>query len=196
MSTLIDGVYSIGWAIEDICSRNSLTTHYNTHSLRLKQEEWVILEELAPLLGVCTVMFYLSCTTNYLCRLSMMFPLRCRAQGSPLLAPSFHTLTTSQMWLMTSRTTNQSTLPFDLLPSEASPFSINVIPRPTNPMCTELPWVCYIHSCIWSNIANPIMKLWTLDTSCTIYKTKNGSVNGLMKSRILCATSTTNSIPM
>ena len=46
-------------AIKDICSRNSLTTYYNTHSLRLKQEEWVILKELAPLLGVCTVMFYL-----------------------------------------------------------------------------------------------------------------------------------------
>lgn len=39
-------------AIEDICSKKSLVVQYNTRHLKLKREEWVILEQLEPLLGV------------------------------------------------------------------------------------------------------------------------------------------------
>ena len=40
-------------AIEDICSKKSVVALYKTCPLKLKQEEWIILEELSPLLGVC-----------------------------------------------------------------------------------------------------------------------------------------------
>jgi len=40
--------------IEDICSKNSITSRYDTRPLKLRHEEWRILEELSPLLGVCT----------------------------------------------------------------------------------------------------------------------------------------------
>ena len=39
-------------AIEDICSKNSLVAQYKTRPLKLKREEWVILQQLSPLLGV------------------------------------------------------------------------------------------------------------------------------------------------
>ena len=39
--------------IEDICTKNSIVTQYKTRPLKLKREEWVILDELSPLLGVC-----------------------------------------------------------------------------------------------------------------------------------------------
>lgn len=44
-------------AIEDICSRKSSAKQYNTGPLKLKREEWLILEELAPLLGVRMITF-------------------------------------------------------------------------------------------------------------------------------------------
>lgn len=40
-------------AIEDICTKRSLVSQYNTGPYKLKREEWEILEELSPLLGVC-----------------------------------------------------------------------------------------------------------------------------------------------
>lgn len=53
-------------AINDICSRESITALYNTGALRLKQEEWVILEQLGSLLDVCAILFRLiSCATEY-----------------------------------------------------------------------------------------------------------------------------------
>ena len=39
--------------IEDVCSKKSVVALYKTHPLKLKREEWIILEELSPLLGVC-----------------------------------------------------------------------------------------------------------------------------------------------
>jgi len=39
-------------AIEDICSKKSLVAQYKTRPLKLKREEWVILQQLSPLLGV------------------------------------------------------------------------------------------------------------------------------------------------
>jgi hypothetical protein len=44
-------------AIEDICSKKSLVAQYKTRPLKLKREEWDILEQLSPLLGVCTALF-------------------------------------------------------------------------------------------------------------------------------------------
>jgi len=46
--------------IEDVCSKKSLTAQYDTRPLKLKREEWRILEELSPLLGVC-IMTPISC---------------------------------------------------------------------------------------------------------------------------------------
>ena len=43
-------------AIEDICSKKSLTVLYDMCCLKLKWEEWVLLEELSPLLGVHILM--------------------------------------------------------------------------------------------------------------------------------------------
>jgi hypothetical protein len=43
-------------AIEDICTRKSYVAKYNTGRLKLGREEWLILMELEPLLGVC-IMF-------------------------------------------------------------------------------------------------------------------------------------------
>lgn len=40
--------------IEDICSKKSLVVRYNTRPLKLSREEWEILEQLSPLLGVRT----------------------------------------------------------------------------------------------------------------------------------------------
>ena len=51
-SLMISRTIHLKPAIEDICSRNSLTKLYNTHSLRLKQEEWVILEYSSALVVV------------------------------------------------------------------------------------------------------------------------------------------------
>ena len=45
-------------AIEDICSKKSLVAQYKTRPLKLKREEWDILEQLSPLLGVCTALFF------------------------------------------------------------------------------------------------------------------------------------------
>ena len=39
--------------IEDVCSKKSLTAQYDTRLLKLKREEWRIMEELSPVLGVC-----------------------------------------------------------------------------------------------------------------------------------------------
>jgi hypothetical protein len=39
-------------AIEDVCTKNSIVAQYKTRPLKLKREEWVILDELSPLLGV------------------------------------------------------------------------------------------------------------------------------------------------
>lgn len=44
-------------AIEDICTRRSYVAKYNTGRLKLGREEWMILMELEPLLGVCPVSF-------------------------------------------------------------------------------------------------------------------------------------------
>lgn len=44
--------------IEDICTKKSVAMRYNTHHLELSPEEWVILEELSPLLGVCATMHF------------------------------------------------------------------------------------------------------------------------------------------
>jgi hypothetical protein len=46
-------------AIEDICSKNSLVAQYNTRPLKLKREEWTILEQLSPLLGVCYFLIHM-----------------------------------------------------------------------------------------------------------------------------------------
>jgi hypothetical protein len=43
--------------IEDICTRKSYVAKYNTGRLKLGWEEWTILTELEPLLGVCPVSF-------------------------------------------------------------------------------------------------------------------------------------------
>ena len=40
-------------AIEDICTRKSYVAKYNTGRLKLGREEWTILTQLEPLLGVC-----------------------------------------------------------------------------------------------------------------------------------------------
>ena len=37
----------------DICTKSSIVAQYQTHPLNFRQKEWVILEELSPLLGVC-----------------------------------------------------------------------------------------------------------------------------------------------
>jgi len=39
-------------AIEDICTKKSIAAQYKTRPLKIKREEWRILEELCPLLGV------------------------------------------------------------------------------------------------------------------------------------------------
>ena len=41
--------------LEDVCTKKSLTSRYDTRPLKLKREEWRILEELSPLLGVRTL---------------------------------------------------------------------------------------------------------------------------------------------
>ena len=38
--------------IEDICTKKSLTAQYKTRPLKITRQEWRILEELCPLLGV------------------------------------------------------------------------------------------------------------------------------------------------
>lgn len=42
--------------IKDICTKKSIVAQYKTCPLKLKREEWVILEELSPLLGVHTLL--------------------------------------------------------------------------------------------------------------------------------------------
>lgn len=38
--------------IDDICTKKSVVVQYKTRPLKLNREEWRILEELSPLLGV------------------------------------------------------------------------------------------------------------------------------------------------
>ena len=53
-SAMISRAIDIRPIIEDICSKKSITARYDTRPLKLRREEWRILEELSPLLGVCT----------------------------------------------------------------------------------------------------------------------------------------------
>jgi hypothetical protein len=46
-------------AVEYICTHKSLVVQYGTCPLKIKQEEWRILEELDPLLGVSRQIFFL-----------------------------------------------------------------------------------------------------------------------------------------
>jgi hypothetical protein len=56
-SLMISRALDLKSVIDDICSKNSLTSQYGTRPLKLKREEWEILKELAPLLGVCTTIY-------------------------------------------------------------------------------------------------------------------------------------------
>ena len=51
-SLMISRAIHLKPAIEDICSKSSLVRQYKTRRLKLKREEWIILEQLEPLLGV------------------------------------------------------------------------------------------------------------------------------------------------
>ena len=44
-------------AIKDICTKKSVVAQYKTCPLKLSWEEWRILKELSPLLGVCHFFF-------------------------------------------------------------------------------------------------------------------------------------------
>jgi hypothetical protein len=70
-------------AIEDICTKKSVVAQYNTRSLRLTREEWRILEEMSPLLGVRRFFFASApaLATDLSCRLSTTSRLKCKAQG-------------------------------------------------------------------------------------------------------------------
>ena len=71
-------------AIEDICTQKSLVAQYSTCPLKITQEEWRILEELDPLLGISHQFFFaLAFQYSFLFyRLSMTYLLKCRLQES------------------------------------------------------------------------------------------------------------------
>ena len=52
-------------AIEDICTKKSIVAQYKTRPLKLNREEWRILTELSPLLGVRH--FFNFCTLQLIC---------------------------------------------------------------------------------------------------------------------------------
>ena len=65
-SLMISCVIYLKLAIEDICSKKSLVAQYKTRPFKLKREEWVILEELSPLLGVRHILT-LAVPLSYFC---------------------------------------------------------------------------------------------------------------------------------
>ena len=54
---MISCVIHLKPVIEDICSTRSLVAQYKTRHLKLKRDEWEILEQLSPLLSVCVIFF-------------------------------------------------------------------------------------------------------------------------------------------
>jgi hypothetical protein len=54
-SHMISRAIQLKRIIEDVCSKQSIASQYGTRPLKLKREEWRILEELSPLLGVRAV---------------------------------------------------------------------------------------------------------------------------------------------
>ncbi len=90
--------------LEDICTKKSLTSQYDTGPLGLTKQEWRILGELSPLLGVCTCLLLMVGYTPQFsfCRHSMIFRLRCRVRGCHLLALSSHASMLSCMRSTTS----------------------------------------------------------------------------------------------
>jgi hypothetical protein len=70
-------------AIEDICSKKSLVAQYKTRQFKLKRGEWDILEQLSPLLGVCTTLFFprahvSESSSILLCRPSTIYLSKCK----------------------------------------------------------------------------------------------------------------------
>jgi hypothetical protein len=55
MSHMISRAIQLKPIIEDVCSKQSIASQFGTRLLKLKREEWRILEELSPLLGVRAV---------------------------------------------------------------------------------------------------------------------------------------------
>ena len=80
-SLMISRAIYLKLAVEDICTKKSLVTQYKTRHLRIKREEWRILEELSPLLGVRHFSLLHCFNTHFFCRLSMTYPSKCRLQG-------------------------------------------------------------------------------------------------------------------
>src|SRR5258708_2033919 len=66
-SQMISHALQLKPAIEDICTQKSLVAQYSTHPLKIKQEEWRILEELDPLLGISRQFFLLWHFSTHFC---------------------------------------------------------------------------------------------------------------------------------
>jgi hypothetical protein len=81
-SLMISRAIYLKAAIEDICTKKSLVVQYKTHPLKIRREEWRILEELSPLLGVRDAFSASAFHNSFLfCRLSTTYWSKCRLQG-------------------------------------------------------------------------------------------------------------------